>query len=180
MSLGKQMTERLGVLAKQGSEAAQLQPLSNEPQTWQLLLDHANQHARLELFDFDRYSVTLCALEVGGYTHLQHADAHTTLTSRASEIARQLSYLEEPLALWELDGQEEVVQLRSTPPRNDNQEVSYWEVTLCLEPEPRAKLVRYRWTPDMTDREVVAYPATFAILERITDSLHAALSSNDM
>ena len=41
--------------------------------------------------------------------------------------------------------------------------------------EPGARAVRYHWAPGMPEREVIAYPATFALVARMADSLAEAL-----
>ena len=55
--------------------------------------------------------------------------------------------------------------------------MTYWEVLIWAEPRPRARLTRYRWTPGRSEREAVAYPATFATLGRMANDL--ALSLNE-
>jgi hypothetical protein len=35
--------------------------------------------------------------------------------------------------------------------------------------------MRYRWAPGMTEREALAYPATFALVGRLVDSLAMAI-----
>lgn len=178
MSLGKQILERLRVLAKAGPEAVGLQSLANDHNTSQLVLDAGDQSVRLELVDYDRFSITFYALEVGNQLPAKIEDKQAVLSSYAAAIARELSYLEEPLAVWELDRSEQLAQLRSCPPMHEDGEVSYWEVTLAVgETHRSARLMRYRWAAGMTDREVVDYPATFALIARLTDSLHAALTT---
>lgn len=179
MSLGKHLTERLRLLAKHGPEAAQLQPSPDVQNAMQVVLHNETQYARLSIFDFDRYSVALCALEVGIGKQPVERDARTFLSTRAAEIIRNLSYLEEPLAVWELDGNEQIAQLRSSPPQREDEAVLYWEVTLWYGAEPGARIMRYRWDPGMVEREVVDYPATFALVARLVDSLSAALVSSE-
>ena len=172
MSLGKQMIERLRRLAAEEPEAAQTQ--SGGAGYTDLVVGDAGESARLEIFDHDRYSVSLRALEVGHAPPIE-GDAHAYLSAHAAEIARRMSYLEEPLALWELDRGEKIAQLRSSPPQREGEEVSYWEVTLYAHAQPWASIMRYRWTPGMIEREVVAYPATFALVARMAESLTEAL-----
>lgn len=176
MSLGKQLSERLRLLAKEGPEAAQLHSVDEGYKN--LVVERGEQLARLDIFDHDRYSVTLRGLEVAGTDPANRApaDVQTQLSSHAAEIARHLSYLEEPLAIWELDGDEQRVQLRSFPPQRDETEVLYWEVTLWSGAQTGARLARYRWAPGMIERELVAYPAAFSLIARIADSLDAALN----
>ena len=159
MTLGKMLIERLRN--------------TEQPATQPLTVAHGAQSAELAFFDRDRYSVTMRDLAVGagGATT---ADARAFLSAAAAAVARRLSFLEEPLAVWELDGAEGTAQLRSSPPQREGEEVSYWEVTLWAAPA-RAQAARYRWEPGMAEREVLAYPATFALLGRIADGLVAAL-----
>lgn len=146
---------------------------TEQPATQPLAVAHGAQNAELSFFDRDRYSVALRELAVGVGTAAP-ADARAFLSAAAAGVARRLSFLEEPLAVWELDGGEGLAQLRSSPPLRDGDEVSYWEVTLWAAPA-RAQAARYRWQPGMAEREVLAYPATFALLGRIADGLAAAL-----
>lgn len=171
MSLSKQITERLQLLAAQGPEAA---GAAAAPHNTILTLTSEAGTVQLELFDYDRYSVALHTLELrSGAPAID--DAQEYLSAAAATIARNLSYLEEPLALCELDGGAGVAQLRSSPPQHEGGEISYWEALLHAGAEPSVRLMRYRWAPGMIEREVIAYPATFALLARITDTLAEAL-----
>jgi hypothetical protein len=170
MSTGKQMIERLRRLADGDRTVLE----DGDEHT--LLLPGEPLHAKLAFFDHDRYSVTLHELTVGARGAAPH-DARAYLSVTAAEIARRLGFLEEPLAVWELDGGEKQAQLRSSPPLRDGDEVSYWEVTLWAGADAGARATRYRWAPGMAEREVVAYPATFALVGRITDALAEALKA---
>lgn len=172
MSLGKQMIERLQALAAQGPELPGLESYGDAYQG--LMVGAAGQTATLEFFDYDRYSAALRAIQLGGAAPTE-GDAYTYLSARAAEVARRLSYLEEPLAVWELDGGEGRAELRSLPPLREGEEVSYWEVALWAGARPGARIARYRWAPGQAEREVIAYPATFALTARIIDSLAEAL-----
>lgn len=130
-------------------------------------------HTELAFLDRDRYSVTMRELTVGADTGAPE-DARAFLSAAAAAVARRLSFLEEPLAAWELDGGEGMAQLRSSPPQREADEIAYWEVTLWAG-QPRAHAARYRWAPGMVERELVAYPATFALLGRMADALAEAL-----
>ena len=174
MSLGKQMIERLRALADPEADPWGLSQ-DEDGSTFQVL--ESPSYAKLEFFDRDRYSVTMRALDVGSDAAFD-GDARAFLSARAAQIARRLSYLEEPLAVWELDGGECIAQLRSSPPQREGDEVSYWEVTLSLGARAGARLVRYRWAPGLTEREEVAYPATFALIGRMAESLAEALRAD--
>jgi hypothetical protein len=172
MSIGKQMIEQLRRLAQ-----GELTALEDGDRRV-LAVPSAPFAARLEFFDHDRYSMTMRSLEVGSEAPAD-GDARAYLSATAAEIARRLSFLEEPLAVWELDGDERVAQLRSSPPLREGEEVSYWEVELwapsAVAGGRGARATRYRWAPGMVEREVVAYPATFALVGRIADGLAEAL-----
>lgn len=176
MSLGKQMLHQLRLLAA-GQEVLEATPVTDAAAK-RLVERDGEQLAALEIFDHDRYSVALRAIEVGGAPPEQ-ADTRAYLSACAAEIARRLSYLEEPLAVWELDGGERRAELRSSPPQREGDEVTYWEVTLWVGEQPGAKIMRYRWAPGMIEREEVAYPATFALVARMVDSLAESLNAVD-
>jgi hypothetical protein len=173
MSIGKQMIEQLRRLA-QGEAIAQ-----EDGDRKTLAVPGDGPSARLEFYDIDRYSVTMRAVEIGA--PLAPADARAFLSPTAAEIARRLAFLEEPLAVWELDGAERVAQLRSSPPLREGDEVSYWEVELWTPAngaaQSGARATRYHWSPGMVEREVVAYPATFGLVGRIADGLAEALTA---
>ena len=160
MTIGKTLTSHLRELTADAPQPLQLSvgPLSVE----------------LAFFDRDRYSVSMRELTIGAGTPAPE-DARAFLSAAAAAVARRLSFLEEPLAVWELDGGEGMAQLRSSPPQCDADERSYWEVTLWAG-QPRAHVARYRWAPGMAEREVLAYPATFAVLGRVADSLADSLA----
>ena len=168
MSIGKQITEQLRRLADGDQSVLQ----AGDEQ--RLVVPGEPVHASLALFDHDRYSVTLRELSVGT-VGVAPSDARGYLSASAAEVARRLSFLEEPLAVWELDGGERVAQLRSSPPLREGEDVSYWEVTLWAGAEPGARAIRYHWAPGLAEREVLAYPATFALIARMADGLADAL-----
>ena len=168
MSIGKQITERLRRLAD-GDRTV----LEAGAESTLLVLDQPLR-AKLEFSDHDRYSMTLreLTIRVGGAAPL---DARGYLSAAAAEVARRLSFLEEPLAVWELDSGEHMAQLRSSPPLREGDAVAYWEVTLWAGDEPSARAVRYHWSPGMVEREVLVYPATFAQIARMADGMADAL-----
>src|SRR6186713_469823 len=112
MSIGKQITEQLRRLAD-GDQAVVEAAAENT-----LLVQDATLRATLEFSDYDRYSLTLRALTVGAGNSAPE-DVRAYLSATAAEVARRLSFLEEPLAVWELDGGERTAQLRSAPPQRE-------------------------------------------------------------
>jgi len=168
MSIGKQITERLRRLAE-GDRTVLEAGAENR-----LVVLDTPLRATLDFSDQDRYSVALRELAIG-FGGAAPADARSYLSATAAEVARRLSFLEEPLAVWELDGDERMAQLRSSPPQREGDTVAYWEVTLWAGDEPGARAVRYQWAPGMAEREVLVYPATFALVARMADGLAEAL-----
>jgi hypothetical protein len=175
MTLGKQMVDMLKRLAAEGLEAVNV--LAWDADTRRLGVDTEGAHARLDLADHDRYSVALRALEVVLDPRTAPADARGELHARSAELTRQLGYLEEPLAVWELEDGERTAQLRSAPPQREGESLFYWEVTLRGGATPAASIARYHWAPGMPEREQVVYPATFALIGRLAASLEAALAA---
>lgn len=161
MSLSKDLTEQMRVLAAEG-ERAPVSEVTVGP-------------LRVRVGDVDRYSATLEEIAIEASVPA-NVDRRAYLSSRAAAVANRLSFLEEPLAVWELDGSEGVAQLRSNPPQRDEETVSYWEVQLQAAEQPTARLGRYQWSPGMAERESVPYPATFTQLGRIAEALNAALN----
>jgi hypothetical protein len=174
MSLGKQLVDSLKRLAAEGPAAVNALAWSDDAR--RIDVEGAGSSVRLDIADHDRYSVTLRSLTVA-LDQQAPADARAYLADRAAEIGRRLGYLEEPLAVWELDAADRVAQLRSSPPQRDGEAVSYWEVVLSAAERPEASIARYRWAPGMPEREPAHEPATFALIGRIAESLEGALAA---
>lgn len=168
MTIGKLLTDHLKQLASVGPSTAAARART-------IAVGTPPAAATLSIHDFDRYSVAFETLTVGA-SDQQEADTRSYLSARAAEIARHLSFLEEPLAVWELDGRHVVAQLRSSPPQREGEEIHYWEVELHAGASPSASITRYRWAPGLPEREPVAYPATFTLVARMADALEAALA----
>lgn len=134
---------------------------------------------QLELADLDRYSAALHRVTVGAPfdAPASHAAAQAQLNNIAQAVIEHLDYLEEPLAVVESDAGAGISQVRSNPPQRDENELSYWEVVLNLTDQPGASLTRYRWAPELLEREIQPYPVAFAHLGRIAESLAAALQA---
>jgi len=124
----------------------------------------------LTIADYDRYSVTLLNVEVN-----QATDEAQALEQYAEQVARRLTYLEEPLTLLELAEEDNLAQLRSQAPSEADEVITYWEALIWNKPQPRATLARYRWSPDQPDRQAIPYPATFTQVARMAEDLAASL-----
>lgn len=179
MNLGKRVIEQLEQLSTKGPKQVDAVILNSLPQQGYIIGVPAEANepsAAITLEAYDRYSVTLRQLEVS-YDNwpTDPGKDEAYLRQCAEWVAHRLTYLEEALVLLELDAGEKLAQLRSNPPQQEDQTLTYWEVLLWAEPHPRAKLSRYHWTPGSPEREPVAYPATFATLGRIANDLALCL-----
>ena len=136
-----------------------------------------NTGVSISLVDYDRYSVALRHLAVhdNGLV-IDDSDTKNYLHQATAEITQRLSYLEEPLALLELNTIDGIAQLRSNPPENGPNDLTYWEVSISVSPHPQAKLARYQWIAGNRERMPVTYPATFATLGRLAKDLAASLA----
>ncbi len=128
---------------------------------------------QVHFHETDRFSGALDRITVRG--DAAPANPDTFVRERSATIARELNYLEEPLAVWELDGQESTAQIRSSPPLREGEQVTYWEVEVRANGAPEATIARYRWQPGTPERIPLAEPATYATIGRIADTLAEAL-----
>lgn len=178
MTLGKYVKERLYQMAAAqpasgnagDSTAIQSPECINE-----VHLSHTGYQVQIACSNYDRHSTELHSLSVTAEQALGD-DVYAALQAHAAELIQRLSYLEEPLAICELDGGERTMQLRSSPPQRDDNEIAYWEVEVQeVQGDDRTGITtsisRYHWQPELAERELVPYPATFAFLGRLTDSL---------
>ena len=107
----------------------------------------------------------LHSIEVNGPRYAQ-ADADE-LSRLGQQLADHLRYLLEPLQVHEVDRELDVVQLRSYPPRRDQQTVRYFEATLA---RGGVMLARYEKKPQAS-REQIPAVVTTEVLELLCDDL---------
>ena len=179
MNLSKRVVEQLEQLAGKGPKHIDAVILNSAQQQGYIVgvpTEAKEPSAALTMEGYDRYSVTLRQLEVT-CDHLPRSESKDEAYLRrcVEQVVRRLTYLEEPLALLELDPATKLAQLRSQPPYQDGQKLTYWEVLIWATPYPRAKLTRYGWQADGQGREQIVYPATFATLGRIAQDLALSL-----
>jgi hypothetical protein len=179
MNLGKRVIKQLEQLSTKGPKQVDAVILNSTPQQGYIVGVPAEANepsAAITLEAYDRYSVTQRHLEVSYDNWPTDTGKDEAYLRKCAEwVAHRLTYLEESLVLLELDAGEKLAQLRSNPPHQEEQDLTYWEVLLWAEPRPRARLARYSWTPGSAERELVAYPATFATLGRIANDLALSL-----
>jgi hypothetical protein len=178
MNLGKRVVDQLEQLVAKGPRQVDAVILNSGQPGYILGVPAEGQEASvaITLEAYDRFSVTLRQLEVNfGPSSLSHSADEAHLRHSAERAICRLTYLEEPLALLELDASEKLAQLRSQPPHQDDEKLAYWELFLWASPQPRARLTRYHWQSGTPNRAQVVYPATFATLGRIAQDLALSL-----
>ncbi len=94
------------------------------------------------------------------------------LTAIGDELARRLTYLLEPLHVIEIDGQAQVVQMRSVPPSPTPAGCAYYE--LLVRAGGELELVRYERAKGQ-QRTVTDALFTQEVLGRLIDDLVGAL-----
>lgn len=97
--------------------------------------------------------------------------AQVPLGESASQLAQKLSYLNEPIQVFEVDSLAAQAQLRSNPPKAISDGVEYFEVQLAQ--SGTISLQRYRNTQD-GPRVTTTFTLTLETLERVIDDLAAA------
>lgn len=183
MKLSKRVVELLEGFVTKGPKEIDAVVLDSARQQGYILgttAEAGDPGVTLTLADYDRYSIALRNLQVS-YDNLPENGRHAEdyLRQHAEQVTRRLTYLEEPLALVELDGEAGVAQLRSNPPYQDGDDLVYWEALLRAAPHPSVSLSRYRWRPGFREHESLVYPATFAMLGRIAQDLAVSLSAEN-
>ena len=175
MIISKCVVEQLEQLATKGPEAVAAAFIESREQREYIIgvpTQDQGPGIAVTITDYDRYSIALANLEV---TYKNRFGVDYDLRQHAEDVANRLNYLDEPLALVELDTEKNVAQLRSHRPHQDNETATYWEVMISTEPYLRATLTRYCWSPQRSDRERSIYPATFATVGRIASDLALCL-----
>lgn len=92
----------------------------------------------------------------------------------ASELARRVTYLLEPIQPIEIDSDRCVVQMRSVPPSKDDDGTSYYEALVTK--EGLLSLTRYRTDP-VRGREQIPAQVTREVFARLVGDLEAAVGA---
>ena len=176
MNISKQVIQRLEELTESRPEPVFMDPALSEPGYAVKVLAAENIAVTFILKDYDRYSAALSVLEVHrNDLNPDVKELKDYLQRQAEQIVKRLTYLTEPLALVELDEVEGVAQVRSAPPSQDGETVTYWEAELQARPHSQVRLSRYCWSPEISGRELVAHPIAFARLAQIAEDLALSL-----
>lgn len=160
MGMGKELIEHMRALVAEGTDTQDIEIMIGP--------------LRVNMGDLDRYSATLEGLALDAVVP-PGVDKRAYLSGRAAALTQGLSFLEEPLAVWELDVSQGYAQLRSNPPMREGETVTYWEAALTCNEQPCLRLTRYQWRPDLPERQILPYPATFSMMGRMADALVAAM-----
>ncbi len=137
-------------------------------------VDHQSHLLRCELTDAGPLACTFTRLS---YQTDALADVTVEELSRISQwLAARVTYLLEPLAPVELDSSEGVVQMRSTPPQQQDDETSYYE--LVIRQGGQVAITRFQQRGDGARKNV---PATLTreVLLRLVGDLVAAVHAAD-
>jgi hypothetical protein len=174
MNLSKRVVMQLERLAAQGPKEIEAVSLQSGGYLVGVVAEGQEPAVVINLEAYDRFSAAVHYLEVAD-DNLSPGPQPDYLHQCARRAEQRLTYLEEPLVLLELDRESNLAQLRSHPPHQHEQTLTYWELLVWAEPHARARLTRYRWSPDKPERESVVYPATFATVGRIAQDLALSL-----
>ena len=166
MHINQRLVEQLQQFTSQGSS-----PVEAEAD-YTLGLKGDGPSVTVILADYDRYSIALKQL---GVQDPRLSAADFDLSRCAEQIVARLNYLEEPLALVELDPDPQTALIRSQPPHQTDETITYWEATLQRYPTPQIQLTRYQWSPSQPERETLPYPLTFGSIGRIAADLAGSL-----
>lgn len=182
MEISARVVKRLEEFISKGPEQAEAIVLDSPQQKGYIVAvpNEGNDFGITVTFrDFDRYSVVLRTLEVSHSAVSLNGTSEDYLHHCADQIRQRLIYLEEPMALIELDEGAGLAQLRTEPTHEAEDGVIYWEALLRIKPEPKISLSRYYWTPDQRERERLEYPATVGIIGRLAEDLAASLAEEE-
>lgn len=177
MSLNERIITQLEQLATNGPKSikAIVQPSPAKGIIMGLAAEGDEGGVSINLVDYDRYSITVRHLDVYNNKLNIGENVEKYLRRVAAALSQRLVYLEEPLALFELNTIDGIAQLRSTPPKHSPDESTYWEIMVHAQPHPHARLMRCHWVSGKAERQAVAYPATFATVGRLAEDLSASL-----
>jgi hypothetical protein len=174
MNIGQQVIKQLERFVAEGPKAVEAVLLDGESQGYIVGVSNGDDGASVSITvrDFDRYSLNLRRLEV-----TQPGAATLDLAGYAAQVAERLTYLEEPLALIEIDMAQDAAILRSEPPHQTGEEIAYWEAVVHTIPRPHVGLARYRRNPPQPQREVCHQPLTFGTVGRLVADIALSLTN---
>ncbi|MDX1946480.1 MAG: hypothetical protein SFU86_13855 [Pirellulaceae bacterium] len=114
-----------------------------------------------------------CSFQTLGYITTELADASLDRLKEISDaLTKKLTYLLEPIGLIEADADRCAVQLRSSPPKKDEDGASYYE--LLVRRGGDITLSRYAKKPGQM-RQIVPAHVTREVLARLADDFVAAV-----
>ncbi|MFO1019932.1 MAG: hypothetical protein U0903_04455 [Planctomycetales bacterium] len=129
-----------------------------------------NLQASADLLVADTLGCLLRSLRVGR-TDGQTLDVNQ-LRTKGDELCKRLTYLLEPLRVWEVDSEGETVQARSNPPDRQQDRIRYYELQLC--PPSTVELLRFEKKKDST-RTRIDMQLTYEQVEKLADDLQGVM-----
>jgi hypothetical protein len=165
MSIGAKMLKQMQYLIDAHADA----PAPAKPLDLTLWEDPIQVQAQVSAYD--TLGVALQALTV----RCSPGDAPLETVARA--INERVTYLWEPLALIERDLEREQAQMRSAPPRVDDEAIEFYEGELSRQNGSlQLRLLRYRRKNGQTRSEQVPLTLTHDVCRRLTDDVAGILS----
>lgn len=158
MSLRQQLAQAL---------AAQPTPL---PAPATLQVNHEVDNLTVELTALDTIACAFRRLEL--QTERIKDAAAETLKNISQDISNRVTYLLEPIGPIEIDSQGATVQLRSLPPRKDEDGTVYYE--MLVRGAGSIELRRWKNAPGAASRTPLDAEVTREVLLRLTDDFVAA------
>jgi hypothetical protein len=135
-----------------------------------LAVTHAHGSFECDMVRIDPLAV---AFQSFVYFTQQLAQAETARLSKiADNLAAKLNYLLEPLRVIEIDSQAGAVQMRSAPPYQQPEQITYYEV--LVQRGGTISLVRYQKLPQEPRRPVAAVVTREVFLRLAQDCESAA------
>lgn len=122
-----------------------------------------------QLTEVDRLACSLVELTLA--TEALAGVSMDSLTAISEELSARLTYLLEPVAPIERDDERCVIQMRSKPPRLDDDGTRYFELVV---ERGRLSLLRYH-RGNQTARQRVPAEVTLEVLGRLVDDFEAVV-----
>lgn len=135
---------------------------------WSVEAEAGEVSVQAELTAVERLACAMSKFEV---RNRRWADASWDDVRSVSErLAQKLTYLREPVRPIEADGVMQVVQLRSSPPRQGDDSTSYYE--LQVQGSGAISLCRFEKTPG-EPRRAIPIEITREVLRQLVDDIAA-------
>lgn len=153
MTIGSEFVELIEAFAEMG-----------EGPPMQILRDNEDGRGCVEISLLERTTLAVSCVVLSTLP----PSAPRDWKAHAAELAQRLTYLQEPLRVFEQDSISRQSLLRSQPPKATPSGTSYFE--LVVKQDGEATLCRYQQEPDRS-REKAPFTLTLETLARVVDDL---------